>query len=281
MNKDCAIARDLMPQVIDDVASDESKTFVQDHMEACEPCTQVYQDMKANLGSQTPDNTDEPVSFMAAMSQLKKALSWKRIRTAIIAVLITAAVFVLGSGIYYFLFVQTEHAQPNDDYQIHLFQSEDNTVYLIPQFFKRLNVSGTRTLFDTDSGIIYTYWRSSVIPGSDGLEPIWYPDYLMRMTMTDDNILIYGEDFIVQEIRQGTEKDYVTVYQAGDILPPLDPAVDEYIRQRDLYIAQMDAACEAMDEAEQMSFDAQSDYHDYIEQWEDGQKTNPIEPTAP
>ena len=39
MNKDCAMARDLMPLVIDNVASEESREFVENHMAGCDECS--------------------------------------------------------------------------------------------------------------------------------------------------------------------------------------------------------------------------------------------------
>ena len=46
MNKDCAMARDLMPLVIDNVASEESREFVEKHLAGCGECSAVYEEMK-------------------------------------------------------------------------------------------------------------------------------------------------------------------------------------------------------------------------------------------
>ena len=46
MNKDCAMARDLMPLVIDEVSSGEIRDFVEKHMSGCEECGAVYAEMK-------------------------------------------------------------------------------------------------------------------------------------------------------------------------------------------------------------------------------------------
>ena len=46
MNKDCNIARDLMPLVIDEVASGESKNFVEAHIGDCPPCRDYFEGMK-------------------------------------------------------------------------------------------------------------------------------------------------------------------------------------------------------------------------------------------
>lgn len=285
MDKDCAIARDLMPQVIDNVSSDESKAFVETHVAGCEPCTQVYTDMQAEFtGAETPENSGEPVSFKTAMSQLKKTMGWKRIRVATVAALITAVVLLLVYTGYFFLFVQGQYALPNDDYQLHLFQSEDNSVYVIPRFLKQINFSGVSSSFDKEHGIITVHWKSPRIPTGKEIIPRWYPDYVMRLTLTDEGILKFG-DMTVQEVRQGTKDDYVVVYRTGDAIPPLDPTFAAYIQQRDLYFAKIDAANDAAEEArmdyQDAMMEAQTDYQDYLEQWEAEQDAQPTENPTP
>lgn len=282
MDKNCAIARDLMPQVIDNVASDESKTFVEDHIVGCEPCAQVFKDMRADIhGGQTADAAGQPVKFQTAMAQLKKAMTWKRIRIAAVAALVTAAVLFLISLGYYLLFVQGGYALPNEDYELHLFQSEDNTVYLIPRFLKSIDFFGVSTSFDQDGGIVYVHWMSARIPTGRDIVPRWYPDAILQLTMADDHTLYYHDTFAVQEIRQGTKDDYVVAYRAGDPIPQLDPAIADYMRQRDLYYERIDAASEVMQEADRMSFEAQTEYQEYLDQWAAGQSAQPQETLAP
>ncbi|HPJ01304.1 MAG TPA: zf-HC2 domain-containing protein [Candidatus Limiplasma sp.] len=277
MDKNCSIARDLMPQVIDQVASEASTAFVTDHTAGCEPCAQVFADMRGDIQGAQAQGDGMPIPFQSAISQLKKTMVWKRTRIAIIAALITAGVFLLGSTCYFFLFVEGGHALPNEDYELHLFQSENKSVYVIPKFLKTISSHGVSSSFDDETGIIYVHWMSALIPTGQDIAPRWYPDYIMRFTLTDDNTLVYGDDFIVQEVRQGNKDNYVVAYRAGDAIPLMPPAIDDYIQNQDAYRAQMDAASEAMDEAVALSFEAQSVYQKFINEWEKEQ----FETTAP
>ena len=73
MNKDCGIVRDLMPLVIDDVAGDESKEFVETHLTACEECKKLYQEMKTDLPVETEKEEGAiQKAFSAAAEKLKK-----------------------------------------------------------------------------------------------------------------------------------------------------------------------------------------------------------------
>ena len=42
MKYDCDIIKDLMPLYIDDLLSDNSKKFVEDHINNCESCKKYY-----------------------------------------------------------------------------------------------------------------------------------------------------------------------------------------------------------------------------------------------
>ena len=276
MDKDCAIARDLMPQVIDNVASEESREFVQEHMEGCQPCTQVFADMANEVqGAQT----SEPVSFKSAMSQLKKTLGWKRIRTATFAVLVTTVLILVG---YNILFQDTSLGHmPLDAYEVKIMQSSRGSAYAITQFQKTTHSTGSRVTFEEDTNILYIDWSAPLIPilHDDALH--FSPTFGSRFMLNEDGTLLYLDDMQVLEIRQGTPKNYIVVYQAGDTVPSMDAATDEYLLQRDLYLARMDEAYQAMADAKTMSYEAQIDHQDFLLEWEREQRAQPTETPLP
>ncbi len=49
MKKDCEVVRDLMPLVLDDVASDGSKHMVSAHLQTCAECAAYMNQLKADL----------------------------------------------------------------------------------------------------------------------------------------------------------------------------------------------------------------------------------------
>ncbi|MDD6707628.1 zf-HC2 domain-containing protein [Eubacterium pyruvativorans] len=46
IQQDCGIVRDLLPLYIDEICSEESKRFVERHLEGCASCRALYQEMK-------------------------------------------------------------------------------------------------------------------------------------------------------------------------------------------------------------------------------------------
>ena len=43
---DCQVAKDLMPLYVEDLVSEESRTFIEEHMKTCDDCKQHYEQMK-------------------------------------------------------------------------------------------------------------------------------------------------------------------------------------------------------------------------------------------
>ena len=106
------------------------------------------------------------------------------------------------------------------------------------------------------------------------------PQYGVRMMLDMDNTLMLGPDATIREIRQGTKDDYVTVYRAGDFIAPLDPAVEEYFRIENNYVDRLDEARQMQQDAEQLHMDAQTEFYDSLEQWENSQTDSPAETPA-
>ena len=131
MNKDCAITRDLMPQVIDAVASEDSRALVETHIAGCAECAQVYADMSDEIAAteNKPPKPDAP-SFADAMAQLRKTMGWKRIKTAMLAILVTLVIIIIGYTAYIYLYINPSgRLMPLDAYEVTLYQSSDATVY--------------------------------------------------------------------------------------------------------------------------------------------------------
>ena len=89
MNKDCAMARDLMPLVIDNVASEESREFVENHMAGCGECSAVYEEMKKDIPAKTEqEKGSEQEAFSRAAGKLKRKKRLRVLRNVLLGVLI-------------------------------------------------------------------------------------------------------------------------------------------------------------------------------------------------
>ena len=250
MNENCAIARDLMPQVIGRVASDESQAYVEKHVVTCEPCAQFFRDMRKNIPDvdECKEKEAEP-SFKAAMSQLHKTIVWKRFKAVLFAVLI----ILLGYVVYQFVFLNTNWGiMPLNTYKVAIYKGIDNAAYGATHFLKNYPATGPALDFENNNEIMYIYWQCAIIPVETDNLPQPNPQYGIFLTMTPDGSLSWDGTHVIKEIRQGTKNNYITVYRAGDEITEIDPAVEEYLRRED-------TLADTMQAAQQMEEDAQDE----------------------
>lgn len=133
MNKDCNIARDLMPLVIDGAASDDSYAFVREHIQHCVSCKDYFCGMKDafNVTEKEQQWQEEEKKLLAAAAHsLKKR---RRIR-ALKAVLIGAAaalIFIYCGVLLLSHLVYTPSVPlPADQIQVSLHQMSNGEVYM-------------------------------------------------------------------------------------------------------------------------------------------------------
>lgn len=88
MKSKCNVARDLMPLVIDGVASEESQKYVDEHIAECTECAVLYGSMKVELPRISAEKE------RAEMEKVAKKLRRKRILRAIAAGIAGVLVFV-------------------------------------------------------------------------------------------------------------------------------------------------------------------------------------------
>lgn len=72
MKQECEIVRDLMPLVLDDVASDGSKHMVSAHVQTCAECAAYMNQLKADLPAGQKGAVDSHAAFDAAAQTLRK-----------------------------------------------------------------------------------------------------------------------------------------------------------------------------------------------------------------
>ena len=90
----CNIVRDLMPLVLDDIASADSKQGVEEHIENCETCRAYFEGMSMQIS-----RAGEPVSdkgFKQFVRDLKRKNKIKKILLACLAVFMVGVIGIVG-----------------------------------------------------------------------------------------------------------------------------------------------------------------------------------------
>ena len=223
-NNDCNVARDLMPLVIDQVASEESRALVETHFADCEPCAQVFTDMQAKV----PEKGDaaEDNSFSAAMRQLRRTVGWRRLKVFVSSVIIMLILLVVGKWCNQFFLVEYNRDMPLDWYNMTLSRTKDGSGIITWDFLKTNGSHEMRV--ETTSGIIVLGSQCPYIAPKleKGRTRRGFPlrlgirwkdgvGFVFERAWSQENTT----DAVVKEIRMGTEDDYKILYQQGGDVP--------------------------------------------------------------
>lgn len=125
MKDKCSIARDLMPLVIDGACSEESSSFVKEHVSQCPPCAEVWGEMKTELPRMAAEK--EKAELEKAARAMKKKRR-KRVFWTVLLSVMAAVVLVFGGGwLYEELTVCSRVPMDKDEYTVQLYKMSDGT----------------------------------------------------------------------------------------------------------------------------------------------------------
>lgn len=218
--KECLIVRDLMPQRIEEICSEESKAMVDEHVSRCPACAQIYGFMRATPPQKA--DSSEGASFRAGLKQMRKSLVGRSVLYSLLAVVLLALLVYGGSLIYHHFY--QDFSQPLDisQYEVKLSQTSKGQL-LIEPLFEGQPYAGAWHMHP-EGDILYLSYNTSRVKQRRDIA--WYPilsDYALidqKLRAIDAASLRYSElGREVLEIRQGDANDYKVVYKAGDTLP--------------------------------------------------------------
>lgn len=234
----CALAQDLMPLHLDHLCSPESSRFLQEHLQACEKCRALYRDMQTNYSPapRAPEGESD-------VSRFRRFIRRHTFRRALIAVAAALGALVIVYGLYAGLWLDKSHPLSLSRYDVGLRRTSDGWVF--PAFSYAGGdgyVGGIGMGYGgiAGEGVMYVCQASSLIPernknGGEYIDPCMYLHegvlYLARYEANRGEYWIALEGR-VEEIRQGTDRDYKVVYRAGDDIPLCSAEQEEAINEQ-------------------------------------------------
>jgi len=193
MKVTCNVIMDLLPLYAEDIASEDTKAIVDEHIESCPNCRKELEGMKMNTAYNMPADTDA-----GPLKSLRNKLFRKKIQTVCLTVLLTLTLAV----IIFANMTLPEHIPYSEDV-VKITRRSDGTV--LAEFGE--NVSDymlSSSLTDDKSGYEYSitawnsYWtrhisrkrvQNTVLnPNGENVAAVYY--YPSR---GDADILIYGQ----------------------------------------------------------------------------------------
>lgn len=236
----CGVVRDLMPLVADDVACEESKQLVNEHMEGCEVCKAYYAGMSAQLARMAMPEDDPTSTFVNFSHKMEKRVRMKRVLIALVAAVLALCVVVMG--IFWIGTKMNEWVEmPTEKTGAWLFRRPDGKINILIKMKDGYGWHGWIGVNQRDSVVWITPYEPELIlwnRGNTGFveENMWVSDELHW----EDGQLYYnvqewhGEyDHETDEYREvkeerkipldlvrwGHDNDFTTLYEAGDEIP--------------------------------------------------------------
>lgn len=102
MRKECNIICDLLPLYVEDMVSEDTISFVEEHVKHCTECRSKMESMR-NPGKLSAEANTTESSDILPMKQLKKKLKRRNIITIVITAVLTAA---FGVACFYLMFMR-------------------------------------------------------------------------------------------------------------------------------------------------------------------------------
>ena len=217
---ECNVVRDLMPLVLDRVASDESRALVEEHMDSCEECRKQYEEMKADMPAETRAEYEaEQRDIVRTLKQMRRQKKTRRILRVVLPAVISLVVLIGGLMLYGWLWQWDTVPLENDLYTLSLVQLKNGTVNVIAERFD--TISSTPVMeerMEGDQRIIYDYFQVPLIHSTEQkLKDRW-----------KGNVGSYENVDQVDEIRQGSPDNYVTIWKKGDSIPEASEEMEAY-----------------------------------------------------
>jgi len=217
---ECNVVRDLMPLVLDRVASDESRALVEEHMGSCEECRKQYEEMKADMPAETRAEYEaEQRDIVRTLKQMKRQKKIRRILRVVLPAVISLVVLIGGMMLYGWLWQWDTVPLENDMYTLSLAQQKDGTVHVIAERFDTIGSSSVmEERMEGDQHIIYVYFRVPMIHSKEKkLED-----------RRKGDLVSFENDEQIDEIRQGGPDNYKTIWKKGDPIPEASEEMEAY-----------------------------------------------------
>lgn len=190
MKNECKYIEDILPTYIENLTSEDTKAFVEEHLKTCEKCKKVLNDMKENIDKEEVENTE----------LIKKIKKYKRkiilIKLTIAIIILAILGFTLGNiGYRYNILYNAVEKNTNYDigrnfmlieYEESIERYPDPTI-TYHQDGKLKKVKGDKVLEYCD-GIYYYYLNSENKTYTLGENKLWKTKDLVNIDIINTDI---------------------------------------------------------------------------------------------
>ena len=209
----CDLIQDLLPLYCDDVCSADSKNIVETHLQECEACAKLFQQLKSKCIINTKAREEKSAEeFIIG----KIAHSWKRsiLKAFFKGAIIAAIILSLVAGGYYTLFVQQNSMVAFEDVLVSAYMLTDEHITFHLQVDDGYCGGTMKTYIDEERNLYISIQRTLVKEKLTNGEEVM--DY--GFNLTDKNCVA---------VYYGVPGNCKLLWKQGDVLPKAEPDIFE------------------------------------------------------
>ena len=89
MSKECSIVKDLLPLYVEDMVSEETATFIEEHLQSCTKCKELFDSMKESNSTVMNSDKDNTIDDVKIIKKINSKWLKKRLLIMISTILLT------------------------------------------------------------------------------------------------------------------------------------------------------------------------------------------------
>lgn len=248
MKSKCNVAKDLMPLVIDGVASEESQQYVDEHIAECTECALTYGAMKVELPRA---NQEKERAEMEKAAKAVKKKRRKRVLWSIIICIVMCYLLLFGGGwLWDELTIHQRILMKKNEVSVQLYKTSDGSGLVVYDQARNDVSIGPGWGVDATIGVITLHPRRTIVLlGNEKYEKMyggyctsvlggWEEQGWVRMTKEEvekENKRIGRENFFIydpnpiREIWVEYSDGQELIYKHGDEVPTCSPEMEAYL----------------------------------------------------
>ena len=245
MKNNCNVAKDLMPLVIDGVASEASQQYVDDHVAECTECAMTYGAMKVELPRLSAEK--ERAEMEKAARTMKKKRR-KRIAWAVVLGAMMCFVLVVGGQwLNYRLTKSLQYPMAKSEFTVQLYKKSDGAGLIVFDLVRDDAVCSIGGGYGNESANV-TLYGTAIPQGDVNYEKMYggYRTYEIGFLDEEGWKIInewvwlgHGTHFAegdhtmnqecVQKIWVTYDEGQELIYKHGDEVPTCSPEMEAYL----------------------------------------------------
>ena len=208
-NNKCEVIVDLIPLYVDEVCSDESRMWIEQHLKECENCRKLCETMKKEF--RMPDSQEQRQEDANIIKKIKKRIWIERVVISMLVVFVTS--FLAYHGLFFLLAQQKNMNDVIDLNNISVEQDQEGNLWLLRSGNATMASWTFPDIYTMDGDVVRSY-SDSIYKEQDEMEA-----YQLKVNFYESPLQYYfhkiyeGDTDVGEERSQLVSKEKLERYE--------------------------------------------------------------------